>query len=112
MQRLYQVLPMHCVQWVLDVDPPSSGQVDKMIWAPSTSGEFSTASAYQVVQQGDNTSRVFSCLWHRVLPLKISFFMVRPVRGRLPVMDVLNRFGVVDPSRCFCCRSPSQETAH
>ena len=45
-QRLYQVLPMHCVQCVLDAAPPSSDQVDKMIWATSTTGEFSTASAY------------------------------------------------------------------
>ncbi|XP_027169555.1 uncharacterized protein LOC113769293 [Coffea eugenioides] len=57
--------------WVLDVDPPSSGQV---------------------------------------LPLKVSFFMVRLMSGRIPVMGVLHKFGVVGPSRCFCCRDPSQET--
>ena len=101
---------MHCVQWVLAAAPPSSDQEDKMIWSSSGSGEFSTASAYQVVQQGENSSRLFSFLWHWVLPLKVSFFMVRLMRGRLPIMGELHKFGIGGPSRCFCCPNPSQET--
>lgn len=45
-QRLSKVLPTHYVQRVLEVAPPSSDQGDKMVLAPSTSREFSIASAY------------------------------------------------------------------
>ena len=61
-QRLYDVLPMSWVHRVLEAAPPSSDQVDKMIWYPTSSGEFSIASAYQVVRKGDNSSRLFSFL--------------------------------------------------
>ena len=59
-QRLYDVLPTSWVQRVLEAAPPSSDQVDKMIWYPTSSGEFSIASAYQVVRQGGNSSSIFS----------------------------------------------------
>ena len=32
------------------------------------------------------------------------------MNGQLPVMDVLHKFGVFGPSRCFCCWHSSQET--
>nr|XP_027127775.1 uncharacterized protein LOC113743906 [Coffea arabica] len=40
------------------------------------------------------------------LPAKISFFMMRMLSWRLPVQDVLQRFGVCRPSRCVCCQNP------
>ncbi|XP_071939195.1 uncharacterized protein [Coffea arabica] len=43
------------------------------------------------------------------LPVKVSFFMLRLLQGRLPLMDRLKRFGVCGPSRCLCCQNPQEE---
>lgn len=59
-----------------------------------------------MVRQGGNVSRLYSSLWHQALPSKISFFMLRLMSGRLSVMDILHKFGVLGPSHCFCCLHP------
>ena len=62
------------------------------------------------MRQGDNVSKLFSSLWHRALPSKTSLFMLRLMSGRLPVMDILHKFGVLGPSCYFCCLHPSQQS--
>ncbi|XP_027103043.1 uncharacterized protein [Coffea arabica] len=82
-----------------------------MIWASTNSGAFTISSAYQIVRKGGTVSRLFASLWHRALPSKISFFMLRLLYGRLPLMDVLHKFKVLGLSRCFCCSlNPSPGT--
>ena len=111
LQCLNRVLPAGWVQQVMGVAPPTMAQADGMIWAPTNSGAFTISSAYQIVRKGGTVSRLFGSLWQRVLPSKISFFMLRLLYGRLPLMDMLHRFGVLDLSRCFCCNlNPSPET--
>ncbi|XP_027122034.2 uncharacterized protein [Coffea arabica] len=111
LQGLSRVLPSEWVSRVLREAPSTAAEADEMVWAPTNSGAFTITSAYQIVRQGGNVSRLFGSLWHQALPSKISFFMLRLMYGRLPLMDVLHKFGFLGPSKCFCCSlSPSPET--
>ena len=94
----------------MGVVPSPLDREDSMVWAPSISGEFSLASAYWISREGGNSSWLYSRLWLPGLPLKVSFFMLRLVGFRLPVMDRLHKLGIHGPSRCFCCLYPCQES--
>ena len=67
------VLPARGVKQVLEAFPASSVQVDKMVSASNNSGLFSILSAYQIVRQADNVSRLFSSLWHQALHQRFPF---------------------------------------
>ncbi|XP_071940080.1 uncharacterized protein [Coffea arabica] len=95
---------------IMEVVAISLDQANTMVWAPSISGAFSLASAYRISQEGGNSSWLYSRLWLPGLSLKVSFFMLRLVGFRLPVMDRLHKLGILGPSRCFCCLYPCQES--
>ncbi|XP_027172427.1 uncharacterized protein LOC113772083 [Coffea eugenioides] len=109
-QRLCSVLPSWWVGQILRVEPPAETHSDRMVWSPSTSGDFSLSSAYQSARGVGNRSCLYSSLWGQELPSNVSFFMLRLLGARLPVMDRLQKLGVVGPSRCFCCSFPCQES--
>ena len=48
-------------------------------------------------------------IWHRLLPLKISVFMLRAWNIVLSVDDSLKRIGVMIVSRCDCCEEGKYE---
>ena len=108
LQSLNRVLPPGWVQQVLGVAPPTAAKADEMIWAPTNSGEFTISSAYQIMRNECNASSLFP---YQALSSKISFFMLRLMYGRLSLMDVLHKFGFLDPSKCFYCSlRPSPKT--
>ena len=48
--------------------------------------------------------------WHTQVPLKISFFMLRLFRCRMPLDDVLTKFQFHMLSKCFCCVDSQAKT--
>ncbi|XP_071917289.1 uncharacterized protein [Coffea arabica] len=106
---LHQFLDGELVTQVLEIDPPTDRGNDTMVWALTNSGVFSTASAYSLIRQSNDNSWLFGRIWQQGLPVKVSFFMLRLLQGRLPLMDRLKRFGVCGPSRCLCCQNPQEE---
>ncbi|XP_027096071.1 uncharacterized protein [Coffea arabica] len=108
--KLNDELPSWLVGRILKVDPPCHTFPDSMVWAPSTSGDFSISTAYKYAQGGGNISWLYSSVWIQGLPVNISFFMTRLLRARLPVMDRLHHLGILGPSHCFCCSSPCSES--
>ncbi|XP_071923139.1 uncharacterized protein [Coffea arabica] len=80
-----------------------------MVCMLTPNGEFSIASALSLVRSHSNRSLGAACIWHRSLPITISFFMFRLVSDRLPLLEQLRRFGVQGPSRCCCCIDPQEE---
>ncbi|XP_027169406.1 uncharacterized protein LOC113769130 [Coffea eugenioides] len=106
---LHQFLDGELVRQVLEIDPPTGRGNDRMVWALTNSGIFSTASTYSLNRQSNDSSWLFGRIWQQGLPVKVSFFMLRLLQGRLPLMDRLKRFGVCGPSRCLCCQNPQEE---
>nr|XP_027082465.1 uncharacterized protein LOC113704792 [Coffea arabica] len=110
-QRLSRVAPSGWVGRIVGVMPSSLDQTDTMVWAPSTSGVFSLASANRIAREDRNSSWLYSPLWLQGQPTKISFFMLRLVGSHLPVMDRLHKLGIFGPSCCGCCLHPCQESS-
>ena len=89
--------------------PPSLQGQDKMVWMLTSSGEFSIASAYELVRRVSSSSLLFPCVWHKSIPVKISFFMLRLLCFKLSFMQQLRGFGIQGPSWCFFCQDALQE---
>ena len=75
MATLRQFLDGKLVRHVLKLDPPLGRGNDRMVWALTNSGIFSTASTYSLVCQSSNSSWFSSRIWQKGLPVKISFFI-------------------------------------
>nr|XP_027064499.1 uncharacterized protein LOC113690699 [Coffea arabica] len=106
---LSKVLQPEVFRLVMASSPPALQGEDRMVWMLTPAGEFSVASAMSLVRAHSNGSLGSACIWHRFLPVTISFFMLRLLSDRLPLMEQLRRFGVQGPSRCCCCINPQEE---
>ena len=74
---LSQVLQLKLVRLVLQTSPLTLQGKDRMVWMPTHDGEFSVTSALSLVRTHSNGLLGVACIWHRALPITISFFMLR-----------------------------------
>ena len=110
---LYQVLPADIVHKVLAIPVPCKSSPDVMVWTASTSGKFSLSSAYHELREVKHSSFMLKQFWHSQVPLKVSFFMLQLWKGWLPMDDVLSKFQLHLPLKCFCCsKSQSEFISH
>ena len=84
---LRQFLEPEVVRQVMDIVPPSMHGDYRMVWKLTPSGEFSISSAYSTVRQASNFSWLTTCAWHKALPIKISFFMLRLLVWKLSFVE-------------------------
>lgn len=49
-------------------------------------------------------------IWVKGLPFKITFFMWKVWRNKLPLDDFFRRLGYLMASKCWCCVNPMEET--
>ena len=82
------------VYQVLNIVPLSLQGSYRMVWTLTNNGLFIVSSTYNLVRKVSNCSLLSSNIWHKSLPVKISFFMLRLLCFKLPIMDQLRRFGV------------------
>nr|XP_027062765.1 uncharacterized protein LOC113689142 [Coffea arabica] len=108
-QLLSQVLQPELVQLVTAIAAPTLQGEDRMVWMLTPTREFSIASALSLIRSQANRSLGTTCIWHRFLPFTVSFFMLRLLSDRLPLLEQLRRFGVQGPFRCACCANPQEE---
>ncbi|XP_071939022.1 uncharacterized protein [Coffea arabica] len=101
-QWLRRLLPGHLVSKILELRIFPNMQ-DQMIWAASPSGSFTVSSAWDVLRSKRNRSVIDSLVWSSVVPLKVSFFVWRLLRGWLPLDDLLQGRGLRLASKCYCC---------
>ena len=110
-RSISQWVPSEIVVEIVQVDAPAGQLPDLMIWRPEHSGYFKLKSAFTLVQHHSTPSPLFNRIWHRVVPLRILFFLLHLLRDRLPLDCTLWKLGIHEPSRCVCCSSPEVETA-
>ncbi|XP_071917045.1 uncharacterized protein [Coffea arabica] len=105
-QWLRLLLLGHLVSKILDLHIFPNTR-DPMIWAASPSGSFTVSSAWEVLRSKYNRSAIDSLVWSSVVPLKISLFAWRLLRGWLPLDDLFQGRGLRLASKCYCCgRAP------
>ncbi|XP_060177821.1 uncharacterized protein LOC132607756 [Lycium barbarum] len=71
----------------------NSQEWDKPWWMMTSTGEFSVASAWEMLRQKSHSSDIYKDMWIKGLPFKISFFLWRLWKFKIPVDEVLTSIG-------------------
>lgn len=88
-----QVAPPQYVPAILAIHLQIQQRVpDQPIWKLSTSGVFSCASAWNVIREHRNKTKINSYTWHKCIPFKCSFLLWRALKGKLPTNEKLATF--------------------
>ncbi|KAK4721460.1 hypothetical protein R3W88_011693 [Solanum pinnatisectum] len=111
-QKLRDHLPEDYVIFIIKKLPPpkQTSRVDKPVWMPKASGNFSVRSAWEYIRQKDQEEDIFTYMWSKILPFKQSFLLWRMWKFRVPVDEVVQSMGINLVSRCWYCIQPKSET--
>ncbi|XP_075097373.1 uncharacterized protein LOC142174882 [Nicotiana tabacum] len=109
---LFEMLPEDLAVHILEkIKPPSPQQVlDIPCWMLETRGYFSVKSACEYTRRRDEPRTTYRMIWVKGLPFKITFFMWKVWKAKLPLDDFLKRVGYCMPSKCWCCVQPDEES--
>ncbi|XP_075097367.1 uncharacterized protein LOC142174878 [Nicotiana tabacum] len=110
--KLTNILPEEYAAHIIDnIKPPGEHQLlDIPYWCLETGGNFSVKSAWEYLRQRKDTGTTYIKMWVKGLPFKISFFMWKVWKAKLPLDDHMKKMGYAMPSRCWCCVQPGEET--
>jgi hypothetical protein len=98
-------------------------QPDRIIWSPTTSGDFSVKSAYHLDMESKAKAKgecsrpgqgnvVWQYLWNMQVPNSTKVFLWRACKGILPTKDNLKRRKVVQDDLCLICHTEEETVAH
>ncbi|XP_070048893.1 uncharacterized protein [Nicotiana tomentosiformis] len=112
LDRLMEVLPEdYAVHIMENIKPPVPTKIlDKPYWKLETRGELSVKSAWEYLRRRNEPALAYSKIWVKGLPFKISFFLWKVWKAKLPLDDWMRRLGYFMPSKCWCCAQPDQES--
>ncbi|KAL0307550.1 UNVERIFIED_CONTAM: hypothetical protein Scaly_2979300 [Sesamum calycinum] len=82
-----------------------AGQGDRIVWTKSSTGDFSTKSAWEGIRQASPRRQLLADVWHRSLRPTISVFLWRLFQDRIPVDARMQQKGFSFPSKCQCCEA-------
>ena len=102
-------LPDEIVEDILQV-PFNRREKDRGRWKPSSCGNFSTASAWELVRPRSDRRLVHEMIWGKCISPSISFFLWRLLANSIHVDTKLQWRGISLASKCRCCEKPSVES--
>ena len=102
-ESLLLVLSSSVVEHILLV-PISDSGLDIFCWALSRDVNFSLRSSWEFIRGSRNQNEVFSLIWQRHIPSRVSFFFWRLLHSFLVTDDDLCLKGFHMVSRCLCNR--------
>ncbi|WRX25598.1 Reverse transcriptase domain - like 10 [Theobroma cacao] len=103
-EKLNNVLPEDVVVEILNIpiNPPND---DRAYWVPTSDGQFTTKSIWEIVRKRQLVNPMFDLIWHKSVPLTISFFLWRLLQNWIPVEIRLKTKGFQLASKCQHCNS-------
>ncbi|XP_070049453.1 uncharacterized protein [Nicotiana tomentosiformis] len=101
-KKLTGILPEEYATHILEkVKPPGDQAVlDRPFWSLETRGNFTVKSAWEYLRRRKDPGNAYKKLWIKGLPFKISFFMWKVWRAKLPLDDSMKKLGYHMPSKC------------
>ncbi|KAL0283604.1 UNVERIFIED_CONTAM: putative ribonuclease H protein [Sesamum angustifolium] len=85
--------------------PVAAGEGDNIVWTRSSTGDFSTKSAWEAIRQASPRRQLLANIWHRSLRPTISVFLWQLFQNRIPVDARMRQKGFSFPSKCPCCEA-------
>lgn len=78
--------------------------IDKWSWTIDPSHGYSVKEAYRFIasHETDSVTSIVDNVWHRHIPTKVSLFVWRLLRNRLPTRDNLLRRNILQFNNHFC----------
>ncbi|XP_060195217.1 uncharacterized protein LOC132624456 [Lycium barbarum] len=112
--KLMEVLSEDIVDHIIENITPSRDERgdDRPWWILDTSGEFTIKSSWDFIRSRRPQLDISKFMWIKGLPFKISFFLWRCWKYKIPTDDVLKKMNINLVSKCWCCISPREETIH
>ncbi|XP_009625565.1 uncharacterized protein [Nicotiana tomentosiformis] len=83
---------------------------DTLKWMPTASGRFSVTTAWQLMRHRAHPKHEYKLLRTKGLPFKISFFLWRLWKGKVPTYDMWRKNGYMVVSKCWCCLQPEADS--
>lgn len=106
------LLNIQLVQRIATIEIGDQENTDYLIWTLNDNGDFSNKSAWSAIRNVAHRNYFNSKVWFSDIPFKISFLAWRLVLGKLPMDDVISRFGNQLVYKCSCCSVPQGENIH
>jgi hypothetical protein len=108
-----QVLMEYLQLWdVLETVSLAPGVSDQHLWTPSTSGQYSSRSAYQRFFIGSIAFEPAHRIWKSWAPPKCKFFLWLASLNRCWTADRLARRGLEHPDCCVLCNQEVETIQH
>lgn len=93
LDKLHANLPANLIPHILSIKL-STDKKDQPVWTPDHTRVFSSKPAWSTLRKFKGSSLTLSKIWHKKLPFKVSFHMLKLLNGKLDTDDSLTRFGV------------------
>lgn len=93
-----------------NIKPTMREGLDKPCRTASNTSVFTSKSAYQLVRPKKEKIEWYKFIWARRLLNKVSFFLWRVLKGRIPTNDHLKRCRIPTVSKCYCWNIGCEET--
>uniref|UniRef100_A0A0A9D4A3 Reverse transcriptase zinc-binding domain-containing protein n=1 Tax=Arundo donax TaxID=35708 RepID=A0A0A9D4A3_ARUDO len=85
---------------------------DTHTWVHSTSGSYSSQSAYRCYFLGSISFEPWQRLWKTWVPLRCKFFLWLAIRNRCWTADRLGRRNLPHPAKCLLCDQEEETVQH
>lgn len=111
-EKIQEALPMEFAVHILEKVKPAVMEhtLDIPYWILETRGNFSVKSAWEYVRRRNDSRIAYKMIWMKGLQFKISFFMWKVCKAKLPLDDFMRRLGYFMPSQWLCCIEPMEES--
>ena len=109
---------------VLSIPLSASLPANKLIWAPTSSGQFTVSSAYKIIRNSlcelkwaecsssQHLTSFWRCIWKMHMPNKVKVFAWRAYRNILPTKANLFTWKVTQDNVCEECRVAVESSGH
>lgn len=103
-QDLNEILKVNRPRYVTFIDTPT--------WVPSSSGNFTTASAFTFITNSELSDRDWKWTWKLKIPQKLKYFLWLVLKGRLLTNQLRVVRHLADTNTCPRCGQYSEDMAH
>lgn len=105
-----RLVPNNMLNHIIHI-PIGNRQInDTPVWTETSNRSFTCSSAFNCIRKRRDMDNIWKDVWKKNVQFKMSFFLWRAIKGKLPVDETLKRFGHNIISRCSCCLHPKKET--
>jgi len=87
------------------------GEVDSLLWTPSSSHRFTVKSFYTLLQSSEHNSFPWKSVWNVKAPPRVAFFLWTTL-GRILTVDTLRKRGFSLANWCYLCKKNEKTTNH